>query len=169
MKILFLLSTFLISFFSFSQETEFKTSQDYITDYLVTPCDSTTKEEIYKKTIAWISVNFKNSKEVIQSQIENEMIRIEGFTENFNGTSNALYTIEISFKDGKYKFDPLSFTIINGLNTFDYFTTYSSYFKKNGDVKERLKVTVNGVNDLFNGLNHNLKNYIIGKSKKDDW
>lgn len=155
-----------------AQEVEFNISKDKITNYLISNCDSKSKEELYKKTIDWISINFKNPKEVIQSQIENEMIRIEGFTENFNGTSNASYLIEISFKEGKYKFDPISFTIINGLNKFDFFSTYSTYFKSDGTVKERLKVTVKGASDLINNLNKSLATFINeGKelNKKDEW
>lgn len=155
-----------------AQDTDFKISKEYITNFLITNCDGKTKLEMYKKTIDWISINFKNPKEVIQTQIENEMIRIEGFTENFNGTSNASYLIEISFKDGKYKFDPISFTIINGLNRFDFFLTYPTYFKSDGTLKERLKDTVKGVSDLINSLNKSLAMYIIegkGLNKKDEW
>lgn len=155
-----------------AQEVEFNISKDKITNYLISNCDGKSKEELYKKTIDWISINFKNPKEVIQSQIENEMIRIEGFTKNFNGTSNASYLIEISFKEGKYKFDPISFTIINGLNKFDFFSTYSTYFKSDGTVKERLKDTVKGASDLINNLNKSLATYINeGKelNKKDEW
>ncbi len=122
----------------FSQDSLFKVTGEGITDYIVTTCETKTQSEIYKKTIEWISFTFKNSNEVIQSQIENDMIRIEGFTESFNGTSNAKYIIEISFKEGKYKFDPIKFTIINGINKYDFFLTFSSYYKSDGTVKERL-------------------------------
>lgn len=156
----------------FSQDSLFKVTGEGITDYIVTTCETKTQSEIYKKTIEWISFTFKNSNEVIQSQIENDMIRIEGFTESFNGTSNANYLIEISFKEGKYKFDPIKFTIINGINKYDFFLTFSSYYKSDGTVKERLKDTVSGVENLINSLNTKLKQHILGiksETKKNDW
>lgn len=172
MKTTILLLPLILSISGFSQDSVFKVTNEAITDYIVTSCETKTQNEMYKKTIEWISLTFKNSKEVIQSQIENDMIRIEGFTESFNGTSNATYLIEISFKEGKYKFDPVKFAIINGINKFDFFSTFSSYFKSDGSVKERLKDTVSGVENLINGLNIKLKEYILGiksETKKNDW
>jgi hypothetical protein len=160
-----------VSISGFSQDSVFKVTKEGITDYIVTPCETKTQNEIYKKTIEWISLTFKNSKEVIQSQIENDMVRIEGFTESFNGAGDATYLIEISFKEGKYKFDPLKFTMIYGTVKYNFFSDYSSYFKSDGSVKERMKVTVSAVENLVNGLNIRLKEYILGiKSEtKNDW
>lgn len=172
MKSIISLLLLILSISGFSQDSLFKITKEGITDYIVTTCETKPQSEIYKKTIEWISLTFKNSKEVIQSQIENDMIRIEGFTESFNGTSNATYLIEISFKEGKYKFDPVKFTIINGINKFDFFSTFSSYFKSDGTVKERLKDTVSGVENLINSLNTKLEQYILGiksETKKNDW
>lgn len=172
MKSIISLLLLILSISGFSQDSLFTVTKEGITDYIVTTCETKTQSDIYKKTIEWISLTFKNSKEVIQSQIENDMIRIEGFTESFNGTSNASYLIEISFKEGKYKFNPVKFTIINGINKFDFFSTFSSYFKSDGTVKERLKVTVSGVENLINSLNTKLKQYILGiksETEKNDW
>jgi hypothetical protein len=168
MKSIILISLMTMSISGFSQDVSFKVTSESITDFLITPCENKTQIEIYKKTIEWISITFKNSKQVIQSQIENDMIRIEGFTESFNGgPSSAVYLIEISFKEGKYKFDPLEFTIINGVNKFKFFPNFATYFKSDGSVKERLKDTVSGVEDTFNVLNLSLKEYIM--EKKSDW
>jgi hypothetical protein len=172
MKSTTLLLLLILANSGFSQETLFKITKDGITDYIVTPCEGKTQNEIYKKTVEWISLTFKNSKEVIQSQIENDMIRIEGFAELFNGTSNATYLVEISFKEGKYKFDPVQFTIINGINKFDFFPNFTSYFKSDGSIKERLKDTVTGIENLINGLNIKLKEYVLAiksDTKKSDW
>jgi hypothetical protein len=168
MKSIILISLMTLSISGFSQDTLFKVTSEAITDFLVISCENKTQNEIYKKTIEWISINFKNPKQVIQSQIENDMIRIEGFTESLHGgPSSAIYLIEISFKEGKYKFDPLEFTIINGVNKFKFFPNFTTYFKSDGSVKERLKDTVSGVENTINGLNISLKEYIMGK--KSDW
>lgn len=172
MKNLIFFLFIILSNLSFSQVAKkYGITKDELTDFVVIEIPGKTKDEIYKKTVDWISKNFKNSKEVIQSQIAPDFIRFEGYSENFNGSSNALYVIEISFKDGKYKFDPTSFTIINGINKYDFFSNYKSFFKSDGSVKDRLLVTVNGVIDLFNGLNESLEKYVMDNQspKKDDW
>lgn len=156
--------------FSYSQDTKFTITNEGITDYLVTNSDSKTQKEIYTKTMQWVALTFKNTDAVIQSNIENELVRIEGYSKKFNGVSDAEYLIEISFKEGKYKFDPLGFTIINGINKFDLFATYKTFFKKDGSVKNRVKVSIEGAENLLNGLNIDLKNNVMGDKKdKNDW
>lgn len=154
----------------YSQESQFTITKDNLTDYMVVNCKGKTEKELYDKTLEWISLNFKNPGQVIQAQLVNQMIRIEGDSEKFNGFSNSKYVIEISFKEGKYKFDPTQYTIINGINKFDFFATYQSYFNKEGEVKDRLKVTVNGVLDTMNGLNKSLEKFILNhNSDSNKW
>ena len=172
LKYTLLLSFFIVSTSINSQETDFKVTKDKITDYLITNCDSASTEEMYTKTLEWISRTFVNKDEVLQSQIKNEMIRLEGHSENINGkTLNANYVIEIAFKNDRYKFDPIKLSLSNdNINKFDFFETYSNYFKKDGTIKPRLKDTVDGVERLFNRLNSSLHDYIMNKNeKKDDW
>ena len=105
----------LIGFCGFAQETEFKFSKEGFTDFVVTEVPGKTQSELYKKAIDWVAVTYKNPKEVIKAQIENDYIRITGVSDNlllFNAMGkkyySADYTIEISFKDGKYKFEVLN-------------------------------------------------------------
>jgi hypothetical protein len=168
-KIIFLL-ILCVTNLSYSQETQFKITKDNFTDYVIIPCDGKIQSDLYKKTLDWIAKTYKNPKEVIKSQVENDFIRIEGFETGFNGSSNCNYMIEIYFKDGKIKFDPLSFTIINGINKFDLFSTYKSYFGNDGSVKSRLKPTIEGSENTFNSLIKSLNDFIItGNSKNNDW
>ena len=109
-KIILLLSLLSSSTIIYSQETEFKFVKEGFTDFVITQCEGKTQSELYKKALDWVSVTFKNPKEVIKAQIENDYIRIEGSSKNlvcFNAMgkscNTAKYNIEISFKDGKYK------------------------------------------------------------------
>ena len=86
--IYFLLATISISNLSFSQETEFKFDKEGFTDFVVTQCEGKTQAELYKKALDWVSVTYKNPKEVIKAQIENDYIRIEG-------SSNSLICLNI--------------------------------------------------------------------------
>jgi hypothetical protein len=162
----------LVSFNSNAQETEFIfTSDKGMTDYVVAECLGKTKSDLYVKTNEWIVKTFKNPKEVIKGQTENEFIRIQGFSKKFNGVHDVTYIVEISFKDGKYKFDPISFILNYGTTEFNLFETFPSYFKTDGNVKERVKVTIDGSKGLMNDLNENLKNYINGiiETKNNEW
>jgi hypothetical protein len=168
-KIIIFLIMFFASF-SYAQETQFKITKENITDFIVIAFKDKAQSELYKKTLNWIALTYKNPNETIKSQIENDFIRIEGFETNFNGSSNCTYQIEISFKDGKLKFDPQLFTIINGTNKFDLFSTHKSYFDSDGIVKNRLKPTIEGSEKTINSLINSLNDYInTGGTKKNDW
>ena len=160
-----------VSFYSNAQGSEFTfNSKNGMTDYLVSECKGKTQSELYITTNEWIVKSFKNSNEVIQGQTEKEFIRIEGFTKNFNGAHDATYVVEISFKDGKYKFDPKSFIMTYGTNVFNLFETYPSYFKSDGSTKDRVKVTIDGATNLMNDLNKELKSFISDNEViKDTW
>lgn len=165
-----------------SQETEFKFTPSGLTDFVVTPCDGKTQAELYMKALDWVAVTYKNPKEVLKSQVENEFIRIEGSSNNLLcmqavGKTCFLsrYTIEISFKEGKYKFDVLnmeSYSAQQGWNEFPIDDRSGDlYFNKKGELKGMYRY--NGeVADYFNSLNSSLLSYMKGidtDSNKGDW
>ena len=165
-----------------SQETEFKFTPAGLTDFVVTPCDGKTQTELYMKALDWVAVTYKNPKEVLKSQVESDFIRIEGSSNNLLcvqavGKTCFLsrYTIEISFKDGKYKFDVLnldSYSPQQGWNEFPIDDRSGDlYFNKKGELKGMYRY--NGeVADYFNILNSSLLKYMQGTnvdSNKGDW
>ena len=159
-----LLATISISNLSFSQETEFKFDKEGFTDFVVTQCEGKTQTELYKKALDWVSVTYKNPKEVIKAEIENNFIRIES-------TSDGLtYLIEISFKDDKYKFDVLSY--VHDL-TKTNILEMDQWYDNNGNIKnKRLEKIVSSHEKKFNDLNLSLNNYINNdeiQSKKNNW
>lgn len=176
-KILFAL---LISGFCFAQETEFSFTKNGFTDYVVREVAGKTKEELYKKAIDWVSVTYKNPKEVLKAQIENEYIRITGFSSNlllFNAMGkryyDADYTIEISFKEGKYKFDVISVNLL-GTNSEPKMelSDMSEYYKSNGQIKSNYKYFPDNFANFFNNLNKDLFEFLSSDnipSKKNDW
>jgi hypothetical protein len=180
-----------VSFYSNAQETEFTfTAEKGMTDYIATPIEGKTALEIYKKAIEWIKVTFKNPDKVILSTIENEFIRFEGFSETLY-SYNAMgqhyeptkYVIEISIKDGKYKFDLKSMqslassssTSAGGWYDVIFFTTTMGQaelekayvFKKDGTLRSSFKFA-NEVPTYFNNLNKSLSESIISTVKKTD-
>ena len=70
----------LVSGIMTAQETEFKFTKDGFTDYVIGTVPNKTASELYKKSIDWINITYKNPREVIKAQIENDYIRIEGIS-----------------------------------------------------------------------------------------
>jgi hypothetical protein len=188
MKKIVIVLFMVVSFYSNAQETEFKFTKDGFTDFVVIPVQNKTQAELYKKALDWVSVTYKNPKEVIKAQIENDYIRIEGFkssmlcikTLGMLSCSDARYQIEISFKDGKYKFDltkleqyiaPSQYTVSSGWSEVGLVST-SVYYKENGNLKGVFKLYPSAIETEFNLLNTSLKDFLKSDtipSKKGNW
>jgi hypothetical protein len=167
----------LITTIGYAQEKTFTFKKDGFTDYVVTEV-SGTQSEIYSKAINWIKESYKSPDDVILMTMENEKIRFQGFKPNFNclsymGTqvcSNANYIIELSVKDGKYKLDPIEFKLSNssGASYIIDMNDTSAYYNKKGELKKASEKAPKLLEDLFNGMNEELKQYVTG-TKKSDW
>jgi hypothetical protein len=166
--------------FGFSQETEFRFTKDGFSDYVVTDCKDKSAAELYKKTIDWISVTFNNPKEVLKAQIENDYLRFKSVEENLFCLNQAMcsdmkYQIEVSFKDGKYKFDIIALDQDMPEIGWIHFTGLEDgkfYFNENGEVKPKFKQIAIEIPKYFNSLNSSLKDYIINVNyykNKNDW
>mgnify|MGYP003610375767 CR=1 FL=1 len=178
----------LVGFYTNAQENDFKFTKDGFTDYVVGSIEGKTAQELYKKTIDWINVTYKNPKEVIKAQVENEYIRIEGSIFNMIcmkslgllTCNDARYQIEVSLKDGKYKFDvikleeyikPSQYVVNSGWSEISL-TNTSGFYKNNGDIKNIFKLYPTAIETEFNSLNISLKDFLKSEnipSKKDDW
>jgi hypothetical protein len=108
-----LLVIFVITQLANAQDTKFELTPEKFTDYVVVPFEGKSQSDIYKKTLQWIEYTYKNPKEVLKSNIENEYIRFEGVKDGLYSIQIrkkkysylTRYAIEISFKEGKAKFD----------------------------------------------------------------
>ncbi|AWG20205.1 hypothetical protein FFWV33_01020 [Flavobacterium faecale] len=188
MKKVLMLFLLLITGLITAQETEFKFTKDGFTDYVVGTIPNKTANELYKKALDWVSVTYNNPKEVIKAQIENDYIRIEGSESNMlciktlgmMNCSNGRYQIEISFKDGKYKFDvikleqylkPSQYSVISGWTEVGIGLT-NPYYKENGDLRSIYKLYPEAIETKFNNLNTSLNEFLKSDnipSKKSEW
>jgi len=176
------LKTFLLTVFmtasAFAQETEFKFSKEGLTDFIVVTYDGSAKDT-YNRALAWVKENSKKGYKVVAST-ENEKMTIEGGKENFlcskaGGTNVCTYgtfTIEISFKDGKYKFEAIGLsekpnnsttTTVRNLNDF------SEYYDKDGSLKKYKDDVPAAYESLFNGLSKDLMTFMDKKKKAENW
>lgn len=173
-----------VSFYSNAQETEFTFTADKgMTDFIVTPIEGKTAPDIYKKVIEWIKITYKNPDKVILSTIENEFVRFEGYSEtlySYNAKGQnylpAKYQIEISVKDGKYKFDLINFQILASTTWVDYkfFNNPTSredlekvVYNKDGSLKNYCKY-FQEIPTYFNKLKKALSESIVSTVKKSD-
>lgn len=156
---------------------------------MVVEIDSLNASEIYLKTIDWIKESYKNPDEVIKAKFENKKIRFNGFEKTRLSTkmlgitsfSDVRYSIEISFKEGKFKFEPTkleSYTkpaqnVSGGWSSVPL-DTGSWIYKKNGKPKGIFKLYPSQIKSIFNNLKSSLEIYLLKqnntiKDKKDDW
>lgn len=160
---------------AFGQDSEipkndkFEYNEIGLNDFVVVDIDNKTKEEIYSKTINWIKETYKNPDLVLKMQIPSEKLRIDAIASNLASVNDGKtkfdlpYSIEISFKDNKYKFKILSLVVQNvkDLKTMPNFKTDKKNIKYWG-------TTPTDIEKYFNDLNENLKKY-ISQTKKEEW
>lgn len=191
MKKLQLLFLFLTGIMS-AQETQFTFDNTKgMTDFIVVNVESKSATEIYKKVIEWIKVTYKNPDKVILSTIENEYVRFEGSSSAVYPVNVPLmgksyleskYQIEISIKEGKYKFDVIGMenynspsqysrggwipnTVFNGNSDKEFLDKI--IYKKDGTLRSYYKF-INDVPEYFNDLNKSLVESVTATVKKND-
>lgn len=157
-----------------------------LTNFIVVICEGKNKEELYKKTIEWINKNYNKPSEVIKAQVENDYIRFQGISSEeiycsnniVKVCSNIKYDIEISFKDGRYKFAVLGLENngkdLRGIPHWSELNFINSWthFKKDGEVRKMYQDAINSVSGYFNNLSKSLYDYIYNlneTAKKDNW
>lgn len=94
----------------------FKVDSLGVTDFIIMKFDSLiSSKDLYNQTMNWIKETYKTPDKVIQTSIENSMIRIEGVDKNsvtfkflkMVQKMDLKYVIEFRIKDGKIKVDPI--------------------------------------------------------------
>jgi hypothetical protein len=144
---------------------------------IVVATDSLKATDLYKKALNWVQETYKNPDMVLKAKIENEKIRIEGFQSEawwFKSLGMKMYidmkyTVEIAFKDGKYKFE---YTIGQFSNKgSDVLYDYTSFYKKNGEVRSMYSDAVVSIEETMNNLSLSFYDYATGKTtkKEDKW
>lgn len=108
--------------------------------------------------------------------IDNEKVRFEGFKDNLICTNTlgmiscyyALYTIEIEFKDNRYKFTPVNLEYrvpasqyyAGGMVSIN-FGDGSAYYNNKGKLRKSQETFPSSIEGLFNELNADLEKYLL--------
>ncbi len=178
---------------------EFNFGMEGLTDFIVLRLDTAINyKDMYSLVINWIKETYKMPDKVIQTTIENDMIRIEGVnlraltyqTALLNISYDLKYTIEFRLKDGKIKIDPISLNcyvpssqyVVGGWypvpidsNAINYYK-YSKKTKMYELRKENQSYPIE-ISKVFNDLSLSLFNYLkkhkgtknITENSKSDW
>jgi len=175
-----LISLLLLTQFSYAQYTF--TKEGLTPTEIITESDSASAKNLYAKSIDWIKESFEDPDEVIKARIDGKKIRFKGVTKNAYHTQVGLHTatydlryaIELSFKEGRYRFKVLKVEqFTNGavqVGWMDFDMTDGSWlYKKNGKIKKRFLYVAKGLEDTFNSIYKSHNNYINGLSSEDDW
>ena len=143
-----------------------------------------TQKELYQKSLNWIKETYKNPEKVIKATIEYEKIRWEGVALDAMCHSalgmtycyNTTYTIELVFKDGKFKFNPIAISYRIPGNQYAPstteridFTTGQYYYNRKGKLKSRTATIPASVELLLNNLNNRLIDYITKDDAPEEW
>ena len=198
MRILLFIQIILLPLLSFSQEL-FTSSELLIeeglkknkgkylkmSDYVIIFADYTS-EELYKKTTIWFNDNFNQTDDKILSKSEGKYILFQGSTEELLKTHKVIttskgyqgyrYIIEIKFKYGRLKFEPISLktytkeesSLSNGWYERGFSNKILDY---EGIEIEEGKNDVNTQVDFFNKLAISLKQFLNGETniKDEEW
>lgn len=178
MKKTIIITALLFGFYTNAQEIpQLKLTPSGV-EAIVVQTDSLKANELYSKALNWVQTTYKNPDKVLKSKIENESIRIDGFAENawmyktFVMTMfyNMDYTVEISFKDGKYRFE-YRIGQFYGDNGQRILFDYSTFYKKDGTIRSVYADAPPSLEKTMNELSQSFYNYVTGKTsaKKNDW
>ncbi len=169
--IAFCLSTLI----AFSQDS-LKVNAEGVSEIVVS-IEGKTASELYGKALNWVQTTYKNPETVLKSKIENESIRVNGFSSDawfyksmgIKNYYDMKYTIEVSFKEGRYR---LVFTVgeftAKGASVMH---KPKHFFKKDGSVAKTYSDAVPSIEETMNNLSMSFYNYVSGATAKenDNW
>lgn len=155
-----------------------KDANDTEKTFVVINAEGKTAKELYDNAIKYINKNYKSPDDVIKGKAEGEFLRFDTFTptlffikDAFSKTPfSAKYTTELSFKDGKVKYEVIALNMYNAANipfTFTGGTFDFCIFNKKGDLK-RLD-TKTEIETYFNGQINTIAEFLQGKGNNDNW
>lgn len=178
-SILFLVITFLLTSITIAQDGFEYNIDGLNTDNFVVEVESKTKEELYERAVQWLKFKYNNPYKVIRSKTDNERLLIEtidqkAFETEGNPARNIKYTLELTFRDGRYRFHLQELSYITDKVPFNHpinFKSGEEFYNKKGEEHRAFRGASASItkylNDLFDTLESIVKEGI--QEKKDDW
>ncbi|MDX1278381.1 DUF4468 domain-containing protein [Oceanihabitans sediminis] len=178
-KIILLALSVVFTTITFGQEIpQLKLTPDGV-EPIVVEVEGMSASEIYQKALDWVKESYKNPEEVLKAKFKGQKIRLNGYKSSawwhksvgYTHYMNMDYTLEISFKDGRYRFDYIigQFYLDGGQKTLYSYDAF--YRKKDGSVKRSYTDAVPSLEKTMNDLSLSFYNYVSGVAldTDDDW
>lgn len=142
----------------------------------ITDLENKSEVEIYKKTKEWIAFTFTNTESVMQSDIENKMLRLNGISKSVIGPYYGFYfdlsyQIQVEIKNEKIRFRIYNLKQVS--QSSPYTSSNLELIYKKGELRKgkRYGKLKNQVDEKISSIYENLIDF-IKKNKttsKDDW
>jgi len=170
----FLLGALFLSLPVFAQET-LKLSPEGIKPVVV-ELEGKSATDMYITAKQWVNTYFNNPKRALKAEIENDMIRVDGYCQDCFGIKaiamimyDYSYTLEIYFKDGKYKYDVQITKLSDDGAPLSY--TYTAFYKNDGSLRKMYQKSVETMEASLNETFTSFQDYMSGKTQKakSDW
>lgn len=176
--LLLVFSSIVIPFNAHSQEIpNLRLTQNGVSP-IVVEAQNYSASDLYNKSLNWIKETYKSPETVLKADIVNEKIRLDGYVKDawwYKSLGVELhydmeYTVEISFKDGRYRFEYVvgdSYTD-NGVRIL---FNYKTWYNKDGELKKSFVPALSSIEKTMNSLSQSFYDYVTGEtlSKDNDW
>ena len=148
--------------------------------YVVIQVKDKSAKELYNQSINYINKFYKNPDVVIKGKIDGEYLRFNTYARSITTMKNVIartyidakYTTELSFKDGKIKFEIIDIQLlVEGRNPI-YFvgSGISSFYIFNTKGKLERADAKSGIEAYFNGKILELSMYLESLEKaEEEW
>lgn len=182
LKLLSVMAFLMISLLTYGQKyvvtpNGLRDSSDIEKTYLVIICEGKTAKELYDNAIKYIQQNYKNPQEVIKGQIEAEYLSFDTYCSEcisfkrgaLNPRFNAHYRTELSFKDGKVKYEISNLEMESDGNRLLFtgnFVSMGIYDQKGILKQEHGKIVIES---YFNSQVLAIEIFLNGVKVDDEW
>jgi len=177
---LFLLVVFCLTTPFYGQNTFKYDHQGLQPKYVVVSMDGKDQAALYKKAVNWAQTDnrtLNDSEEPNKITFQGEKANALCYTVMGKTSCNNLrYTVEVAFKDNKYKFQvirleqfgPINDTGKKGWFDVDLDKAPDAYYTRSGELKKEYVATPGNISDLFNNLNEEFKSGVLKEKAAEE-
>lgn len=166
-----LFSFILLSSITFAQRIpSFELTKNGVSPIVIT-VDSLNANELYKRTQHWVLDYYKDQKNALKTDVENQKILVDGTKKNawfYAGTGITIqydvqYTLFLEFQNNRIN---MSFELgktwdhSEGKEANSYFIDYRKIWKESGELHKIYKEAKPGIDQMMNEISYELVNYL---------
>jgi hypothetical protein len=179
MKTIYILVFILLTNIAFAQQiASFELTKNGVSPIVVN-VDSLSASELYKRTHHWIEDYYKDQRNVLKTDVQDQKIKIDGLKKNAWFYTSADVTIQydveyscyIDFEDNRltlaFEFGK-TWLHNDSKASNSYSIDYRKIWKESGEVHKIYKEAKPGMEQMMNELSHSLLNYLKDYSDTDN-